>query len=356
MVVQKRVDCVFVNSRGRISGRRIMLNTFPSFLKGNNQGNLRRRPFRFQAAWLSHPSFNDFLQENWDGQIELPTTLIEMRIKLRKWNKYVFGLVEKWKEELSKRMDKVQQHLARGPCDYLLDLNEKVQAELNQIMEQEEMKSRQKWIMCGDRNTAFFHLSTIIRRQNNRITTLKIGADSWCLNPSLFEEHILNYFRNLYAPDDLGDLVPMPREGVIVRDCAETHKLWEKLVPSCSWIKFFSVDLDEWLKMNLESHSRKEESDRWRITFATTIWWVWNWRNHKVFQNVNLDFDKFDFITERTKEYEESFGYHMGPQRKSERVVEFVGWSTPANGWIKLNCDGAVKCREGKATAAGKYK
>lgn len=34
-------------------------------LDHNRPINRRRRPFRFEAVWLSHPSFNQFVKDNW---------------------------------------------------------------------------------------------------------------------------------------------------------------------------------------------------------------------------------------------------------------------------------------------------
>lgn len=45
------------------------------------------------------------------------------------------------------------------------------------VLEQEELiwlqKSREKWVVYGDRNTKFFHMSTIIRRRRNKVDMLK---------------------------------------------------------------------------------------------------------------------------------------------------------------------------------------
>ena len=52
--------------------------------------------------------------------------------------------------------------------------------QLNKHCSQEEIirkqKSRVKWLQEGDRNTTFFHRSTIQHRMNNRISKLKIEA------------------------------------------------------------------------------------------------------------------------------------------------------------------------------------
>ena len=47
-------------------------------------------------------------------------------------------------------------------------------------------KSREKWVELGDRNTKYFHTSTIIRRCRNRIEALKDNEDRWVVNAHAF--------------------------------------------------------------------------------------------------------------------------------------------------------------------------
>jgi len=49
------------------------------------------RPFRFQAAWLSHELFEDYLRDNWKQNIPLYPLLSHMAKALDDWNKQMFG-------------------------------------------------------------------------------------------------------------------------------------------------------------------------------------------------------------------------------------------------------------------------
>ncbi|GLU11148.1 hypothetical protein SLE2022_279120 [Rubroshorea leprosula] len=55
-----------------------------------------------------------------------------------------------------------------------------------------------EWIASGDRNTAFYHASTVIRRSRNRISALKID-DVWVREPSVLKEHINSFFIGLFT-------------------------------------------------------------------------------------------------------------------------------------------------------------
>ena len=61
------------------------------------------------------------------------------------------------------------------------------------------LKSQINWTVQGDRNTSFFHLSTLVRRKRNRITAIKNRVGEWLME----EENIANYiqrgFEDIYS-------------------------------------------------------------------------------------------------------------------------------------------------------------
>ncbi|KAL8129251.1 LOW QUALITY PROTEIN: hypothetical protein V2J09_018406 [Rumex salicifolius] len=200
-MVQKRLDRVFLNSSGRLKWGEAYVQHLLRVCSDHNPLLIHfegRPPFRFQTP--------------------LHVALDDLKGKLGNWNKEVFGDVHQRKERLSYRIDK---KLVVQPSDYLLRLNEELKSELELTLEQEELiwfqKSRQQWITHGDKNTKFFHMYIIIRRRRNQIIALKTDGNTWCLDPINLERHALNYFRNLYAPDDLEELINMPREGETFR-------------------------------------------------------------------------------------------------------------------------------------------
>lgn len=60
-------------------------------------------------------------------------------------------------------------------------------------------RSRVNWLRLGDRNSRFFHLTTIQRRQRNQIVKLKDENGEWQMNQDLIANTIHNHFRKLYA-------------------------------------------------------------------------------------------------------------------------------------------------------------
>lgn len=134
-----------------------------------SQGDPKRRPFRFEAAWLKHGDFKQLVQTSWKGEISTPQALEKLKETLKRWNREVFGDVKKRKEKLVKDIKTVQDSLEIRQTDDMLAREEALLREFNDILEQEGLiwfqKSREQHIALGDRNTLFFHTLTIIRRR-----------------------------------------------------------------------------------------------------------------------------------------------------------------------------------------------
>lgn len=60
-------------------------------------------------------------------------------------------------------------------------------------------KSRINWLRFGNKNSKFFHTSTIIRRKRNRIEALQNDADQWITD----QEQLLGMVKSYYL-----DLIP----------------------------------------------------------------------------------------------------------------------------------------------------
>ncbi|RYR67777.1 hypothetical protein Ahy_A03g014198 [Arachis hypogaea] len=52
-----------------------------------------------------------------------------------------------------------------------------------------------------DRNTKFFHGSTMIRRRRNKITSLQNDNRDWITDKTALEDMATTFFRNLYSDD-----------------------------------------------------------------------------------------------------------------------------------------------------------
>ena len=57
------------------------------------------RPFRFEAVWLQHGEFTDFIKTNWETGIVVPEALEGLSAHLKVWNKEVYGNIFQRKKE-----------------------------------------------------------------------------------------------------------------------------------------------------------------------------------------------------------------------------------------------------------------
>ncbi|KAG7564109.1 Ribonuclease H domain [Arabidopsis suecica] len=187
-------------------------------LSPEERGNPSRRPFRFEAAWLTHESFKELLAASWKDDLKTPEALKVMRRKLKKLNKDVFGDVQKRKDQLMQEITDVQDLLDQSQTDTLLAKESELLKEFDLVLEQEEIlwfqKSREKWIVLGERNTKYFHTSTIIRRRRNRIEALKDDEGRWVVESQELEKLAVDYYQRLYSMVDIDQEVDsLPKEG-----------------------------------------------------------------------------------------------------------------------------------------------
>lgn len=121
------------------------------------------------------------------------------------------------------RISGVQRDLAVATRPSLIKLESKLRRELDEVLCQEELlwyqKSRAEWIRDGDKNTSFFHLSTIVRRWRNRVSSIRDDDGEWLTDKEAVKNHIVHFFESLFTAEsdecshDLPkNLFPMFRE------------------------------------------------------------------------------------------------------------------------------------------------
>lgn len=64
-----------------------------------------------------------------------------------------------------------------------------------------KQKLRITWLKEGERNTKFFHLSTLIRRRRNRVDRLKLDGAQWCSDPDLQKSRAREFYAHLYTAE-----------------------------------------------------------------------------------------------------------------------------------------------------------
>lgn len=91
-----------------------------------------------------------------------------------------------------------------------LDLKERnLIDELQRVLLQEELlwlqKSRTDWIRDGERKTKFYHLTTMVRRNRNRVSRLLVEG-TWVYDQGSLKSHVRQFFFSLFCPRQVSQM------------------------------------------------------------------------------------------------------------------------------------------------------
>ncbi|XP_028788193.1 uncharacterized protein LOC114744170 [Neltuma alba] len=176
--LKERLDWVFHNAAWSASFPRTFVTHEPRFksdhrilvINSNNNDNSKRRQrtFVYQAAWELEDDFKDIISTAWNGKTWLEGVKTFHKEAL-KWHEQQVGNLVKKKKELMKRLVGIDRERRLHDHPGLRRLEEKIWGQYQKIILQEEIqwyqRSRCKWLQWGDRNTRFFHASTILERK-----------------------------------------------------------------------------------------------------------------------------------------------------------------------------------------------
>lgn len=153
------------------------------------------RPFRFQEFWLSDISFPSIVSKAWNRNRKLAEAVDNFSKEATSWNRNHFDNIHQKKRRIMARIYGVQKALSNNPNSSLINLEKLLQQELESILDQERdlwiLKSKLNWMIQGDRNTSFYHMSTLARWKRNHVASVKDDREMWITE----EREVIEYFR-----------------------------------------------------------------------------------------------------------------------------------------------------------------
>ncbi|XP_008220866.1 PREDICTED: uncharacterized protein LOC103320900 [Prunus mume] len=112
--------------------------------------------------------------KNLEGSV---SNILDMLIPLlRKWNTQVYGQIFQKNKRILARLQGIQ---------------------------------RVSWLRSGDRNTKFFHITTLVKRRRNRIERLKDNNGDWISSKEGLKALVVKYFHGIFL-DGAVDIINSP--------------------------------------------------------------------------------------------------------------------------------------------------
>ena len=120
-----------------------------------------------------------------------------------KWNRTQFGNVFARKNNIMARLNGIKRAVAIRPSNFLQNLKSELLKELDNVLNQEKeiwaLKSRVNWMIQRDRNTAFYHVSPLVRRKRNQILAIKDSVGEWLYEDEAIKNVIRSGFIEVYS-------------------------------------------------------------------------------------------------------------------------------------------------------------
>lgn len=218
-LMKERIDWAFTNLEWNIQypfAKVHHLSKFgsdhrPLFIRATmtHESQRFKPPFRCQAAWILEDDFVDIVQKGWDKS-SWRENIESFTSAASEWNIKRVGNIMYKKNKLLKRIEGVEKARSRRDSQYLLQVEKDLWKEYNKVLAQEELlwyqKSRCNWLRWGDRNSRFFHASTLIKRRRDRIEGLQDEQGEWVYEQNVLKNMARSYYNNLFSSEANTDL------------------------------------------------------------------------------------------------------------------------------------------------------
>ena len=163
----------------------------------------RKKLFKFQTCWLSDCTFPRVVSQAWRQMPNLAKSIETFNKEATKWNKEQFGYIFTRKRNIMARLNGIQKAMSVKPSTFLLNLENDLLRDLDTMLNQEKelwaIKSRVNWMFQGDRNTAFYYVSTLVRRKRNNIVAIKDLVGEWISLEKDIKELVRSGYSAIYT-------------------------------------------------------------------------------------------------------------------------------------------------------------
>uniref|UniRef100_A0A803NK38 Reverse transcriptase domain-containing protein n=1 Tax=Cannabis sativa TaxID=3483 RepID=A0A803NK38_CANSA len=224
--------------------------------------------FRFFEAWARERSCGDIIKQAWglrgSRKEAICGRLSDTRRALQKWKKGTFGDCDGLIKEAEERIGWIQK---QPLSEDLMREESSLQARIAELWIRKEsmwrQKSKELWLKVGDRNSKFFHASTIIRRRRNEISAIKNDVGGWETEARRIGYVFNGFFHDLYNSDgvdldesffELFSLSVTREENDRIKAIPEKEEIWNAVaamhplkapgpdgMPGCFYRRYWDV-------------------------------------------------------------------------------------------------------------------
>ena len=166
----------------------------------------RKKSFRFEEMWLSHPSCGEIVQAGWDSTVgsdlnnEILAKIEKYGLDLIGWNHNVFGNV---RQELIKKRESLRRAEFEAQVSGVNHRVRELKAKIDVLMDREARmwakRSRLLWASQGDKNTKYFHSRATKRFRKNQVRGIRDGMDAWKSELDEIAAVLTGYYQNLFT-------------------------------------------------------------------------------------------------------------------------------------------------------------
>ena len=182
---------------------------FPICLEISEPSKPQRNPFKCEKMWFQDLNFLELIKTWWTQANFVGSKMFIFISKLKllkenilRWNRDHFNNIFKEKLEIEDKLKNLNQDIIKHGMNYeRYNLEKELLTKQEDILTKEEIfwrqKSREKWLEEGDRNTKFFHNSTIQKRSFQKISSISTLQGVRTENPSEIADTIVSHFKSL---------------------------------------------------------------------------------------------------------------------------------------------------------------
>lgn len=113
-----------------------------------------------------------------------------------------------------------------------------------------------------------------------------------------------------------------------------------------NWRQFWNGDVAIWIINNLTPRFGDHWLMGWHIFFGVTLWFIWQWRNARVFTNAKEISDEA-IIMHYVQDMKAVMNMESEFLSRPGQAEVLVGWNKPRRGVVKINTNGSCKGNPG---------